>query len=137
MPSLICEIVTPASLLFSEEVNFVSVPASLGEIGVLAKRSPFMSTLKSGVVRIKREADSEAIAFAVSGGYVETDGRKLVVLANRAEAMDRFDLEGVREQKAQNEAKLAALASDDPLAAFFRDELAWYTLLETQLSSGR
>ena len=137
MGSLICEIVTPASLLFSEEVHFVSVPAAEGEIGVLARRAPFMSTINRGVVRVKREENSEVIAFAVSGGYVETDGDKVVVLASRAEEVGTLGLESVREQKAENEKKLATLPAEDPRGAFYRDELAWYTLLETQLTSPR
>ena len=134
MSTLTCDIVTPESLLFSEEVNFVSVPASEGEIGILSKRAPVMSTLKRGVVRIKREEHGETIAFAVAGGYVEADGNKVVVLADRADAVGRLDLEAVREAKAENEKKLASLAEDDSRSVFYRDEVAWYTLLETQLT---
>ena len=134
MNTLICEIVTPEKLLFSEVVYFVSVPATEGEIGILARRAPFMSTLNRGVVRVKREENSEAVPFAVAGGYVEADGRKVVVLADRAEVIGKLDLESVREAKAENEKRLAALPEGDSRAVFCRDEVAWYTLLETQLT---
>jgi len=134
MGTLICEIVTPERLVFSEEVYFVSVPATEGDVGMLVRRAPFMSTLRCGVVRVKKEENSEAIPFAVAGGYVETDGHKVVVLADRAEVIGKLDLESVREARADNEKKLATISEDDSRAAFFRDEVTWYTLLETQLT---
>jgi F-type H+-transporting ATPase subunit epsilon len=134
MASFLCDIVTPASLLFSEEVNFVSVPATEGEIGILAKRSPVMSTLRGGEVRIKREEGADALRFAVAGGYVESDGNKVVVLASRAVEVDTLDAEEVSSARAASEKSLAAFADDDSRAAFYRDELSWYTLLQALLA---
>ncbi|MDR1014944.1 MAG: ATP synthase F1 subunit epsilon [Coriobacteriales bacterium] len=134
MASFLCDIVTPASLLFSEEVSFVSVPATEGEIGILAKRSPIMSTLRGGEIRIKREEGDAALRFAVAGGYVESDGNKVVVLASRAVGVDTLDAEEVRVAKEASEKELAAFAADDSRAAFYRDELSWYTLLQALLA---
>jgi F-type H+-transporting ATPase subunit epsilon len=134
MATFICDIVTPESLLFSEEVHFVSVPATEGEFGALAKRSPIMSTLNSGAINIRREEGGEALRFAVAGGYVESDGNKLVVLASRAIDVSTVDPDETRENRAEAEKKLAALAEDDSRTAFYRDELAWYTLLEALLA---
>jgi len=136
MSSFLCDIVTPEALLFSEEVYFVSVPGSDGEFGVLERRAPIMSTLKLGVVRVKREEHGKDIVFAVDGGYVESDGHKLVVLADRAEEVGKLTLEQVREGKQQNEHKLTSLSEDDSRAAFYHDEVSWFTLLETQLTQG-
>jgi F-type H+-transporting ATPase subunit epsilon len=134
MASLICEIVTPESLLFSDEVYFVSVPGTEGEFGVLTKVAPIMSTLNRGEVVIKTAQDATPIRYAVAGGYVEADGSKVVVLANRAADVKTVDPEEVSAAKADAEKKLATLAEDDSHAAFLRDEVAWYTLLETLLA---
>jgi F-type H+-transporting ATPase subunit epsilon len=134
MSSIICDIVTPASLLFSEEVYSVSVPATEGEFGVLAKRAPIMSTLKSGVIRIRREENGEPLRFAVAGGYVESDGSKVVVLASRAVDVGTLDVDEVRREKTDAEKKLASLAEGDSQAAFYRDEVAWFKLLEALLN---
>jgi F-type H+-transporting ATPase subunit epsilon len=134
MATFICDIVTPENLLFSEEVSFVSVPATEGEFGVLAKRSPIMSTLNSGAINIRREESGEMLRFAVAGGYVESDGNKLVVLASRAIDVSTVDPDEARDSRAEAEKKLAALAEDDSRTAFYRDELVWYTLLETLLT---
>jgi F-type H+-transporting ATPase subunit epsilon len=134
MSSIICDIVTPANLLFSEEVYSVAVPATEGEFGVLAKRTPIMSTLKSGAIRIRREEGGEPLRFAVAGGYVESDGRKVVVLANRAVDVGTLNVDEVRAEKTDAEKKLASLAEDDSQAAFYRDEIAWFKLLEGLLN---
>jgi F-type H+-transporting ATPase subunit epsilon len=134
MSEFICEIVTPESLLYSERVYYVSVPASEGEFGVLARRAPIMSTLNEGEIRVKPREDGETLRFAVAGGYVESDGSKLVVLATRAADVSTVELDEVRAALAESEKKLAALNADDLRAAFYHDELAWYTLLETLLT---
>jgi F-type H+-transporting ATPase subunit epsilon len=130
MASLICDIVTPTGLLFSEEIYFIAVPATQGEFGILPKRLPIMSTLKSGEIRVKREDGAVPQRFAVSGGYVESDGSKVVVLASRAADVSTLDAEEVHNAKLEAEKKLASLAADDSQAAFYRDETAWYALLE-------
>jgi F-type H+-transporting ATPase subunit epsilon len=134
MSTFFCDIVTPESLIFSEEVNFVSVPAAEGEFGVLAKRSPIMSTLNNGEIRVRRKEGDQFTRFAVSGGYVESDGSKVVVLASRAIDVSGVSLDEARASKAASEKMLATLAEEDSRAAFYHDELAWYTLLETLAS---
>ncbi|MDR3053617.1 MAG: ATP synthase F1 subunit epsilon [Coriobacteriales bacterium] len=128
--TLLCDIVTPERLIYSAEVNFVAVPASEGEIGFLAGRSPVMSTLNSGLVRVKPEENSAMLRFAVAGGYVEGDGRKIVVLANRATNVDEVELDYVKEKITETEQKLKALSEGDAQVAFFTAELNWYQLLE-------
>jgi F-type H+-transporting ATPase subunit epsilon len=134
MASLICEIVTPENLLFSEEVYFVSVPGTDGEFGVLINAAPTMSTLNRGEVTIKLTQDATPIRYAVAGGYAEADGKKVVILANRATDIASVQADEVQAAKADAEKRLASLAEDDSHGAFVRDEVAWYTLLETMLA---
>jgi hypothetical protein len=65
---------------------------------------------------------------------VESDGAKIVVLASRAAEVSTLVADEVSSGKAEAEKKLNALAEDDSQVAFYRDELAWYTLLETLLA---
>jgi F-type H+-transporting ATPase subunit epsilon len=122
---MICDIVTPDHLLFSDEAEFVSAPAAGGEIGFMYLHAPIMSTLRMGEIRV-RKPDAEAVRrFAVSGGYIEADGRKVVVLASRAIEVSTVDVEISRERIAHNEKRLTELSADDPRRAFCRDEIAW------------
>jgi len=59
------------------------------------------------------------------------------VLADRAEALAKQDIESVRQAKADNEKKLAAMGESDSRAAFVKNEISWFTLLETQLMRGK
>ncbi len=133
MSKFFCDIVTPEKELFSEEINFIVVPGSEGEIGLLAKHAPTISTLKLGEIRLKMEEDSETISYLVNGGYVEAIGTKVVVLASRAEKVGDTSLEDVRAKKADSEGKLSKVDESDSRAAFYRDEVAWYALMETLL----
>jgi F-type H+-transporting ATPase subunit epsilon len=130
MATMICDIVTPEKMLLSTEASFVAVPASEGEIGFLPGRSPVMSTLRSGEIRVKTEGRDETLRFAVTGGYVENDGHKVVVLATRAANIADIDPATVTERLAETERTLSALGDADPEQAFHSSELAWYTLLD-------
>ena len=132
--TMICEIVTPEKMLYSAEASFVAVPATEGEIGFMRMRSPVMSTLNSGEVRVKPEGSDEVLRFAIAGGYVEADGHKVVVLANRAVNISNVDPAFVKERITSFEQALAASEADDPERAFKSSELSWYTLLDKLVS---
>ncbi len=135
MPStMICDIVTPEKMLYSAEASFVAVPASEGEIGFMPMRSPVMSTLRSGEVRVRPEGSEEMLHFAIAGGYVEADGHKVVVLANRAVDISQVDPLLVKERLASFEQALATSEADDPERSFKSSELSWYTLLDKLVS---
>ncbi|MDR2714051.1 MAG: ATP synthase F1 subunit epsilon [Coriobacteriales bacterium] len=124
-----CDIVTPEGLLFSGEAEYISAPAAEGGIGFMYQCAPFMSTLKKGAVRIKKTMDSDAHTFAVGGGYVEVDGRKVVVLASHAIDMEKVDIAISQERIELNEQRLAELADDDSRAVFVRQEIDWHRSL--------
>ncbi len=82
------ELVSPERVLFSGEATQVVVPASEGEITVLAGHAPFMSALRSGVVTI----DSGKRLF-VRGGFVDVSASGLSLLAEKAVAIEDIDVE--------------------------------------------
>ena len=126
---MICDIVAPDQMLYSGEVTFVSAPAADGEIGFMYLCSPLMSTLRRGLVRIKETEAGEAKGFVVDGGYVEADGRKVVVLASRAIALDEVDIAISSERIAMNEKRLSELPEEDSRAVFVREEIEWQEYL--------
>ena len=132
--TMICEIVTPEKMLYSAEASFVAVPATEGEIGFMYMRSPVMSTLNSGEVRIKPQDNDTVLRFAIAGGYVEADGHKVVVLANRAVNIADVDPTLLKERIISFEQALTASEADDPERTFKNSELEWYTLLDKLVS---
>ncbi|MBI5412894.1 ATP synthase F1 subunit epsilon [Candidatus Peregrinibacteria bacterium] len=101
MKKLQFKIVTPERIVFEGAVDEVVMPTVDGEIAVLPNHIPLVTLSKAGVLRIKQ--GSEEIVMAVSGGIIEVDGKKVVVLADTAERAD--ELEEAKIEKAREEAK--------------------------------
>jgi F-type H+-transporting ATPase subunit epsilon len=81
------ELVSPEKMLFSGDVDSVVVPASEGEMTVLAGHSPVMSALKPGVVTIA-EGKGQAKRLFVRGGFADINDGGLTILAEHAVALD-------------------------------------------------
>jgi len=124
-----CEIVTPDQMLYSGDAVLVSAPAAEGEIGLMYMCSPITSTLKRGLVRVKETDSGESRKFAVNGGYLEADGRKIVVLASKAIDLEVVDITISNDRIASNEKRLTELAEDDSRAVFIREEIVWQKYL--------
>lgn len=82
------ELVSPERVLFSGEATQVVVPASEGEITVLANHAPFMSALRAGVVTI----DGGKRLF-VRGGFADVSASGLTLLAEQAVAVEDINVE--------------------------------------------
>ena len=91
------EIVTPDKAVVNEEVKIVMAPGSLGEFGVLIGHTPFLTTLKTGIVRYTDVQGTERYVF-VNGGFAEALPDKVTVLAESSEKREDVD---------QNRAKAA------------------------------
>jgi len=85
------EIVTVERLVYSGDVDLVSAPGVMGTLGVLAKHSPLLTALEAGELRFKKGDEEER--FAVSGGFMEVQPDKVIVLADTAERAEEIDLE--------------------------------------------
>ncbi|MCL2137249.1 MAG: F0F1 ATP synthase subunit epsilon [Coriobacteriia bacterium] len=123
------ELVTPEGQLFGGFSDFVAIPAHDGEMGFAYLRSPVMSSLGDGEMRV-HIADTERIErFVIQGGFAGTDGDKLVVLASRAQRLDAYDIESVKQRRTDLEDQIAEAVEDDPELPFLRDELSWVLLV--------
>ena len=75
-------LVSPERELFSGEVDQVDAPGSEGDFGVFAQHAPFMTALKSGVVRVIN--DGQATSYQVEGGFADVTPAGLTILAESA-----------------------------------------------------
>ena len=76
------ELVSPERLLLSGMVEEVVVPGSEGYFTVLKGHAPFMSTMKPGVVEVKRSEGD--LRIFVRGGFADVNGVGLTILAEQA-----------------------------------------------------
>jgi len=91
------EIVTPSMVLVSEPVEMVVVPGADGQIGALPRHSKVMSTLDRGIVNIYN--DSKILSrVMIDGGIVEINENSVVILAERAEKLDKVNKQILEEK---------------------------------------
>ncbi len=117
---LLFEIVTPERLAFSEEVDEVTLPGSVGEFGILPGHVPFLSSLQIGIVSTRQ--DGREIYYAVSGGFIEVHEDHVIVLAETAERSDEIDVDRARTSKERAEKILREVQEEDE-SHFNRAEL--------------
>ena len=125
MAGLVCDIVTPAAKLLSDDAYMVVVPGVEGEMGFLHGHVPLVSVLADGVVRIQAENGGEMKRFALLGGYVQVTGRKVIILADRAIPAEDVDANQVRETLAGLEAKLAELTPEEAALTTLAADISW------------
>lgn len=77
------ELVTPTSLVRSDDVYMVTVPGAEGDFGVLEGHAPFMSTVKAGELAIYKSAGAEPERLAIEGGFAEVNEAGLTILAEK------------------------------------------------------
>ena len=104
------EVVTPEKSVVNEAAQSVVASGVLGEFGILVGHTPFMTTLKPGIVRYTNAAGKEDYLF-VSGGFVEALPDKLTILADAAEKCGDIDTERAKSSLERAEKRLSDKAS--------------------------
>lgn len=125
MAGLVCDIVTPAAKLFSDDAYMVVVPGVEGEMGFLQGHVPLVSLLADGVVRIQAENGGETKRFALQGGYVQVTGQKVIILADRALPAESIDADKARADLAELEAKLAGMTAEEAALTTIAADISW------------
>jgi F-type H+-transporting ATPase subunit epsilon len=101
MAKLQLAVVTAEGESFSGEVDMVVAPGGAGEFTVLPTHARMISTLLPGVLRFQQSGES--VSLALTGGFLEVSGNRVIVLADAAERDDAIDLE--RAEAALNRAE--------------------------------
>ncbi len=89
-----CVIVSPEKALFDEHADFVAIPMSDGELGVLPGRAALIGRLGYGELRVR---DGGAVQrFYIEGGFVQVRKNVITVLTSKALKAQDIKLEVVR-----------------------------------------
>ena len=106
-----CEIVSQDRTVFSGDVDIVVLPGAGGEMGILPKHAPVLTTLKYGVIKV-RKAGKEEI-FTVAGGVAEVQPDIVTILADAAENIEEIDVTRADAARVRAEEALAKGAPAD------------------------
>jgi F-type H+-transporting ATPase subunit epsilon len=105
------DVVTPYGLTLSEDIDELTAAGSEGEFGVLPGHVPFITTLKIGMLVLKKDGRTEYIF--VSSGYAEVSADKVVILADSAERAEDIDVERALAARKRAEERLAQMEKFD------------------------
>ncbi|OLP59522.1 F0F1 ATP synthase subunit epsilon [Xaviernesmea oryzae] len=83
------ELVSPERLLVSETASEVVLPATEGEMTVMANHAPTMTTIRPGVVTVK--SAGKVSRYVVFGGFADILPSGCTLLAESAVPVDEFD----------------------------------------------
>ena len=92
------DLVSPEQLVFNDKVGMIIVPGKEGDIGVLPGHSKFLSSLRSGRVMVYGEDKQLLKSFFLSGGFVEINPEKCIVLADEVLEMSNLDKTTIEKQ---------------------------------------
>jgi F-type H+-transporting ATPase subunit epsilon len=96
-----CEVVTAERVVYRGGADMIIAPGSDGELGILPRHAPLLTSLQAGELIIRRQGE-EDLSLAIGGGFMEVLHNRVIVLADSAERADEID-EG-RAQRARERA---------------------------------
>ena len=74
------DFVSPEASIVSSEVDMVLIPGVDGDAGILPDHSPFMTTLRQGIVEVTFE-QGNVKKYLVEGGFADITQDKMTILA--------------------------------------------------------
>jgi F-type H+-transporting ATPase subunit epsilon len=115
MAKLNLEITTPERVVYSEEVDGVTVPTREGEITVLPNHAALVGLVVPGALTVRTNGKEKYIA--VSGGAVEVlPGSRCVILTDSADRAEDLVVEEIEAAKARAQAAYDEAKDKDAVA---------------------
>jgi len=109
------EIATPEAMVYSEDVEMVTLPGIEGQMGVLPQHTRLMTQLVPGEMIVRKAGRDEFIA--VGDGLVEVTGDRVSIVTNMAIAADKIDEAAAEEARQRAIARLREKISSEEVAS--------------------
>ena len=109
------EIVTPEGNVFSDDVEMVTLPAVVGQMGVYPLHTPLTTQMTPGEIIVRKDGRDRYLA--AGEGLIEITATRVSVLTDIAVAADRIDEARVEEARRRAEARLQEKLSDEEVAS--------------------
>ena len=127
MPMML-EITTAERQVYGEEVDMLIAPGIDGQLGILPRHAPLMTILQPGELTIRKGgADT---FFAVTGGFMEVLGDRVIILADACEHSEEINEERAQEAMRRAQERIAGHQTEMQL------ERAMASLRRAQASPG-
>jgi F-type H+-transporting ATPase subunit epsilon len=109
------EIVTPQAIVFSEDVDLVTLPGVEGEFGVYPQHVRLITRIVPGEVIVTK--GSEERSLAVGEGLVEVTASKVAIVTDMAVPAEKLDETVIEDARRRAQARLEDKVSDEEVAA--------------------
>jgi F-type H+-transporting ATPase subunit epsilon len=109
-------IVTPDAVVYSRDVQMVTLPGIEGQIGVLPGHIPLLTQIVPGEL-IVRDGEGNETFLAVGEGLVEVTASRVAIVTDMAVAADSIDEAKAEEARQRAAARLRDKLADEELAS--------------------
>jgi F-type H+-transporting ATPase subunit epsilon len=109
------EIVTPEAVVYSDDVEMVTLPGADGQLGIYPLHVPVMTQLQPGELIVRKAGRDNSLA--VGEGLVEITGDHVSILTDMAIPAERIDEAKAEEARQRAEARLRDKLSDEEVAS--------------------
>jgi F-type H+-transporting ATPase subunit epsilon len=109
------EIATPEAVVYSADVEMVTLPAVQGQIGILPQHVRLMTQMVPGEMIVRTGGHDEYMA--VGEGLVEVTNAKISIATNMAIAADKIDEAAAEEARQRAADRLREKLSSEEVAS--------------------
>lgn len=113
--TLLLEIVTPETTVFSEPVEMVTLPGIEGQMSILPQHVRLITQLVPGELVVRKQGRDEFLA--VGEGLVEVSNDRLSIVTNMAVALESIDEAAAEEARQRAAARLKEKLSAEEIAS--------------------
>lgn len=114
METLKLEIVTPQEIVFSEDVDMVTLPGIEGQMGIYPDHVHLITQIEPGEIIVLTGGQERYLA--VGAGLVEITSRRVSIVTDMAIPSERIDEAKAEEARARAAARLQEVVSDEEVA---------------------
>lgn len=90
MAKIKLEIISPNKVVYSSDIDMLIVRSIAGDLGIMPKHAPLLAGLVPHAMRAMIDGTENLIA--VSGGFIQVQPDKIIVLASAAELPIEIDI---------------------------------------------
>lgn len=101
-------IVTPSGEKYNDGIIEGVFPGVAGDIGVLPHHIALVSSLRIGIMKLKKPGSKVFELYSTTGGFVQIEDNKIKVLAETAELKNEIDVERAKSAKERAEERINA-----------------------------
>jgi F-type H+-transporting ATPase subunit epsilon len=109
------EIATPEAMVYSEEVDMVTLPGVEGQMGILPQHVRLITQLVPGEMVVRKGGHDDFIALGQ--GLVEVTNDRVSIVTNMAVAVDKIDEAAAEEARRCASARLHDKLSSEEVAS--------------------